>query len=140
MTWSNLLKIDKKSHKNIGIYNIGYITIKKIDDYENIYSVNPLYLIISKAIGHIEENNENKYLVFDSSDENKDVFKKYIELWDEIKNKIEIINDDEFKYGKDFMEIKFDSGDDLPLNKPLNLHMVTIIVRSVIIKETEMWY
>ena len=140
MTWSNLLKIDKKSHKNIGIYNIGYITIKKIDDYENIYSVNPLHLIISKAIGHIEENNENKYLVFDSSDENKDVFKKYIELWDEIKNKIEIINDDEFKYGKDFMEIKFDSGDDLPLNKPLNLHMVTIIVRSVIIKETEIWY
>ena len=33
---SNLLKIDKKSYKNIGIYNIGYITIKKIDDYENI--------------------------------------------------------------------------------------------------------
>ena len=97
-----------------------------------------MHLIISKAIGHIEENNENKYLVFDSSDENKDVFKKYIELWDEIKNKIEIINDDEFKYGKDFMEIKFDSGDDLPLNKPLNLHLVTIIVRSVIIKETEM--
>ena len=43
---SNLLKIDKKSYKDIGIYNIGYITIKKIDDYENIYSANPLYLII----------------------------------------------------------------------------------------------
>ena len=40
----NLLKIDKKSYKNIGIYDTGYITIKKIDDYENIYSVNPLYL------------------------------------------------------------------------------------------------
>ena len=40
---SNLLKIDKKSYKDIGIYNIGYITIKKIDGYENIYSVNPLY-------------------------------------------------------------------------------------------------
>ena len=39
---SNLLKIDKKSYKDIDIYNIGYITIKKIDDYENIYSVNPL--------------------------------------------------------------------------------------------------
>ena len=35
----NLLKIGKKSYKNIGIYNIGYIAIKKIDDYENIYSV-----------------------------------------------------------------------------------------------------
>ena len=43
---SNLLKVDKKSYKDIGIYNIGYITIKKIDDYENIYSVNPLYLTI----------------------------------------------------------------------------------------------
>ena len=42
---SDLLKIDKKSYKDIGIYNIGYITITKIDDYENIYSVNPLYLI-----------------------------------------------------------------------------------------------
>ena len=45
---SNLLKIDKKSYKDIGIYNIGYITIKKIDDYENIYSINPLHLIIGK--------------------------------------------------------------------------------------------
>ena len=51
---SNLLKIDKKSYKYIGIYNIGYITVKKIDDYENIYSVNPLYLIIAQASGYIE--------------------------------------------------------------------------------------
>ena len=42
-----LLKIDKKSCKDIGIYNIGYITIKKIDDCENIYSVNPLYLLVN---------------------------------------------------------------------------------------------
>ena len=40
---SNLLKIDKKSYKDIGIYNIGYITIKKIDDCKNINSVNLLY-------------------------------------------------------------------------------------------------
>ena len=45
----NLLKIDKKSYKNIGIYNIGYITIKKTDDWENIYSVNPLYWLINHA-------------------------------------------------------------------------------------------
>ena len=70
----NLLKIDRKSYKNIGIYNIGYITIKKIDDYENIYSINPLYLIIDHASGYIEEK-ENKYLVFDSTDENKELLK-----------------------------------------------------------------
>ena len=52
---SRLLKIDKKLYKNIGIYNIGQITIKKIDDCENVYSVNPLYLIIAHANGYIEE-------------------------------------------------------------------------------------
>ena len=78
---SNLLKIDKKLYKNIGIYNIGYIAIKKIDDYENIHSISPLYLMIAEVIGHIEENNGNKYLVFDSTelhvvDENKEVLKE----------------------------------------------------------------
>ena len=42
---SSLIKIDKKSYKNIGIYNIRYITIQKINDYENIDSVNPLDLV-----------------------------------------------------------------------------------------------
>ena len=44
--YSNLLTIDKKSHKEIGIYNIGYITIKKFDDYENLHRLNSLHLII----------------------------------------------------------------------------------------------
>ena len=48
---SSLLKFDKKSYKDIGIYNIGYITIKKIGDCKNIYSVNPLYLLITHASG-----------------------------------------------------------------------------------------
>ena len=51
----NLLKIDRKSYKNIGIYNIGYITIKKIDDCENIYSVNPLYLLVNHAGEYVKE-------------------------------------------------------------------------------------
>ena len=50
-----LLKIDRKSYKNIGIYNIGYITIKKIDDCENIYSVNPLYLVVNHAGEYVKE-------------------------------------------------------------------------------------
>ena len=45
----NLLKIDKKSYENIGIYNIGYTTIKKIDDHKSIYSVNPLCLRVNHA-------------------------------------------------------------------------------------------
>ena len=76
---SNLLKIDKKSCKDIGIYNIGYIIRKKIDDYENIYSVNPLYLTTSDASGYIEEKGVNKYLVFDSMElHSKDEIKTYL--------------------------------------------------------------
>ena len=58
----------KRSDKDIGIYNTGYITSKKFDDNENIYSVNPLYLTISHASGYIEEKGVNKYLVFNSTD------------------------------------------------------------------------
>ena len=68
-----MLKIDKKSYKNIGIYNIGYITIKKIDDCESIYSVNPLYLRVDHVNRCTEEKGVNKYLVFDSTDENKEL-------------------------------------------------------------------
>ena len=57
---SSLLKIDKKSYKNIRIYYIGYITTKSISDYENINSVNPLYLIIDEVDGYIEENDGNE--------------------------------------------------------------------------------
>ena len=57
---SNLLKIDKKLHKDIDIYNIGYITVKKFSDCENIHSLNPLYLIIHSAIGHFKEKNGEK--------------------------------------------------------------------------------
>ena len=88
----NLLKIDKKSYKNIGIYNIGYITIKKIDDYENIYSVNPLYLQVNHANGYIEEKNGNKYLIFDSTDDNKELLEKYVDVWNGTKNEIKKIN------------------------------------------------
>ena len=72
---SRLLKIDRKSYKNTSIYNIGYITINKIDDCENIHSVNPLYLCIDQVSGYIEEKGLNKYLVFDSTDENKELLK-----------------------------------------------------------------
>ena len=94
--------------------------------------MNPLYLRINHASGYIEEKNGNKYLIFDSVDENKEVLKKYADVWDGIKNKIKAINDgEENDYGKDYMKIKFNSDDELPLNKPLKFHAMTIIIRSV---------
>ena len=98
-----LLKIDKKDHNQIDIYYIGYVTIKKFGDYNNINSVNPLYLMINEMIGHFEKKNENKYLVLDDLDENKEVLKIYEEVWEGIKKEIKTINGGEkIEYGKDF--------------------------------------
>ena len=98
---ARLLKIDKKDYNETDIYYIGYVTIKKIGDYNNINSVNPLYLMINEMIGHFEEKNENKYLVLDEIDENKEVLNKYKEVWEGIKKEIETINGGEnIEYGK----------------------------------------
>ena len=127
---AKLLKIDKKSYKDIGIYNIGYITIKKIGDCKNIYSVNPLYLRINHASRYIEEKGVNKYLSFDPVDQNKELLKK-CHVFNAIRDKIKEINSDGCDYEKEYMKIKFNSDDNLPLNKPLNFHNMTITIRSV---------
>ena len=72
----NLLKINKKSYKNIDIYYIGYITMED-SDYVKINSVKSLYLIIDKVDGHIEEKDGNKYSILDSTDKSKEVLIKY---------------------------------------------------------------
>ena len=68
-----MLKLDVKDYNEIDIYYISYVTIKKIGDYNNINSVNLLYLMINEMIGQFEKKNENKYLVLDDLDENKEV-------------------------------------------------------------------
>ena len=69
-------------------------------------------------------------MIFDSRD-NKRVTKKYSDVWSRIKNKIEAINSGDCDYEKDFLKVKFNSNEGLPLNKPLNVHAMTIIIRSV---------
>ena len=75
---SNNLKLDKKSYKDLDIYNIGYVTIKKVGSGYDVNIVNPLYLRINNASGYIEETNEDKYLVFDTTDENKNYLKNIV--------------------------------------------------------------
>ena len=87
---------------------------------------------INHASGYTEEKNGNKYLIFNSVDENKEVLKKYVDVWDGITYEIKTINGGkENDYRKDYMKIKFNSDNDLPLNKPLKFHAMTIIIRSV---------
>ena len=64
--------------------------------------------------------------------ENKEVSKKYEEVWEGVKKEIETINGGEkFEYGEDLKETRFESNDDLTLNKPIKLRLLTIIIRSV---------
>ena len=88
-------------------------------------------LCVDHVNGYIEEKGVNKYLVFDSADEHKELLKKYNDIWNGIKGKIKEVCSHECDYEKDYMKIKFNSDDKLPLNKPLKFHNMTITIRSV---------
>ena len=90
-----------------------------------------MYLIISYANGYIKEKGVNKYLVIDSTDKNKELLKKYNDVFNGIKDKIKEASSDECDYEKDYTKIKFNSDDDIPLNKPLNFHLMTVTIRPV---------
>ena len=98
-----------------------------------------MYLNITIASGYIKEKGVNKYLVFDSTDENKELNKKYNDVFYVIRDKIKEINSDERDYEKDYMKIKFNLDDDLPLNKPLKFHLMTITIRSVFEKDGKLY-
>ena len=107
--YSNSLTINKKSHKDIDVYNLGYIVIKKFSDCENISSVNLLYLIIHPATGYFKEINGEKYLFLDSTD-------KYEEVWFGIRSEIKTLNGGkELFYEKDYARIGINTDNDLPL-------------------------
>ena len=83
--WFKHVKIRQKTYKNLDIYYIGYVIIKKIGYGYDINSVNSLYLRINNGNGYIEKKDSNRYLVFDLTDKNKKLLKKYMmflmELW-----------------------------------------------------------
>ena len=90
-----------------------------------------MYFIIGEVDGYIEESNENKYLIFASTDKNKEVLRKYTERWDKIKSLIEKINNKTGEYRKGFIKIRFNSDNNLPLNKILKLHNLTVTLKSI---------
>ena len=130
---SNLLKIDKKSHEDIDIYYISYITIKKFSDCKNTHSVNPLYLIIHSATGHLKEKYGEKYLIIDSSE-------KYEEVFSGIRSEIKTINGgNELFYEKKYARIGINTDDDIPLNKQSKFLTLTIIIRRVLRKGEKLY-
>ena len=136
---SKNLKLDKKTYKDLDIYNIGYVTIKNIGDCYDVNSVNPLYLRIDNASGYIKEDWTHKYLIFDSTDKNKELLKRYDDVFNGFIDEIKKIDEDWPEYTKDYMNIKFNSDDNLPLNKPLKFYQMTITIRCVISEENELY-
>ena len=122
----SLSNIDQISFENYDsvIYDINY--------FKNLNSSNSLYLVFNNLDAYIEKSGENKYLIFPSTDKNRKALENYTELWNEIKEQIELISGNKvIKYEKGFMNIKFESKDDLALGKILNIPVCIIIVRSV---------
>ena len=112
--------------------------LQKRDDCENNHSVNPLYLLVNHASGYTEEKNGNKYLIFDDSvNENKELLKNTWMFGMELKTKSMRLKKRD--YEKDYMKIKFNSDYDLPLNKALKLHAMTIIIRSVFEEDCKLY-
>ena len=126
-------------YKDLDIFNIVYVTIKRIGDCYDVNSVNPLYLRINDASGYIKEVNKDKYLVFDDTDKNKELLKRYDDVFNGIMGKIKKIDDDWLEYTKDYTKIKFNSDDNLPLNKPLKFYQMTITIRCVISEDNKLY-
>ena len=117
-----------KNHiKTLVFTTLDILQLKKL----MIVKIFLVYLIIAHASGYIEEKGVNKYLVFDSTDENKELLKKYNDVFHGIINKIKKISDDECDYENNYMKIKFISDDNLPLNKALKFHNMAITIRFV---------
>ena len=91
------------------------------------------------ASGYIKEDWTHKYLIFDSTDKNKELLKRYDDVFNGLIDTIKKIDDDWLKYTKDYMEIQFISDDNLPLNKPLKFHNMAITIRCVFSEDNKLY-
>ena len=132
----NYIKIGEKSYKNILIYYIGYVTIKDSKD-RKIYSVNALYLVFSKVNGYFEEIDKNKYLMLVRTNESKEKIKKYEELYSKIRDLIRSITKNSDNYDETCMKTKFNSDDELPLKKMIEIPSMIMAVRAIFLEKNK---
>ena len=129
---SSLLNIDKIAFEGYELimYDIKYI--------KNLNRLNTLYLVFNNLDAYIEKSGVNRYLIFASTEKNTLILENYTKLWDEIREQIELIIDNEVtKYSKDFTKIRFKTNDDLPLNKIINIPVCVVIVSSIFKEDNE---
>ena len=125
------IKVDKKDFNDIDVYYLGYEYKKKITECNVIRSVNPLYLRIVDIKGQFEKGKDDAwYLVISDKD---DVYKKLVDIFESIKNKITEKTWDVVEYDKDYIKIKFESNDILHADKDVNIYMATVKIRAIFI-------
>ena len=127
------IKVDKKDFNDIDIYYLGYEYKKKITECNIIRSVNPLYLRIVDIKGQFEKGKDDAwYLVISDKD---DVYKKLVDIFKSIKNKITEKIWDVVEYDNDYIKIKFESNNIFPTDKDVDIHIAAIVIRAIFAKD-----
>ena len=126
------IKVDKKDFNDIDIYYLGYEHKKKISECNVMNSINPFYLRTVDMNGQFEKGKDDAWYLIISDD---DVFKKHVDIFESIKNKVTEKTWDAVEYDKDYMKIKFESNNILPASKDVNIRMATIIIRAILVQD-----
>ena len=111
---------------------------KKNIECNLINSVKPLYLRIIDMKGKFKKGKDDNvwYLIIYGD---ADVLRNFAKIWKSIRAKIEENTVGIVQYDKDYMKIKFESNDNLPINNIVNMHQVTIIIRSVFAQNGQLY-
>ena len=127
------IKVDRKNSDDIDIYYLGYEHKKKITECNEINSVNPLYFRITDMKGQfIKDKSDNVWYLIIFGNEN--VLRIFANIRESIRTKIEENTGGIVRYDKNYRRIKFESNDNLPTDKIVNIRLATIIIRSVFVQ------
>ena len=112
------------------------MTIKDLK-YVKTDSVNAIYLTFNKVNGYFEEINGNKYLTLVPANESNEKIKRYEELWSKIRDLIRSVTENSDDYDEKYIKIKFNSDDELFLNKTIEIPSIAIVIRSIFIENSK---
>ena len=132
------IKVGKKNLMTLIFCYLGYEYKKRISECNVTNSVNPLYLRIADIKGKFKKDKSDNVwhlIVFGDAD----VLRKFSNIWKSIKAKIEENTGGIVQYDKDYMKIKFESNDNLPTDNIVNMHQVTIIIRSIFAQNSKFY-
>ena len=112
------------------------MTIKDLK-YVKTDSINTIYLTLNKVNGYFEEINGNKYLTLVPTNESNEKIKRYEELWSKIRDLIRSVTENSDDYDEKYIKIKFNSDDELFLNKTIEIPSIAIVIRSIFIENSK---